>query len=385
MTEQEVRQALEDRFKGVETNVTDATTKIGLVEQSITEAKDTLKSIGEKVEDLLSKNKTNVLESVDEQLTKFLTENKDKLKSIKDAGAGVLTFTPKSITTASGTQPNGTPVNVGYSMPDVKIETRDFLLKLVSRTRTNKAAFPYTELIPTGDAGVVAEGGLKPEIGFTWTTRWSEPKKVAAYEILSDEVITDIPQMTSLANEVLKRKHDLKRNETILGYVISQATAFAGLDLSGTIENPYFLDVINAVALDIYLTKNYTGDTNEFPNVALVNPVDFFTKFTTSKNGNGEYLYPTAVFSNYVNVGGMYIMPSDAISLGNVLVADMKGVNFVDYVDYFVKIGWINEQLIHNMFTMVGESRFHLFIKNQDKKRFKYDAYQDVFDAIKTA
>jgi hypothetical protein len=181
---------------------------------------------------------------------------------------------------------------------------------------------------------------------------------------------------------VLLKKHNIKKVRDIIAFVIANSPAFVAGDLATSITLPQFMDVINAASVSIFTKKNYADDVSELPNAALVNPIDFFKNFVSAKNNDGNYMYPSAVFYNYAQVGGLVIVPSDIVATGKVLVADLKSVNVVDYKPYYIKIGWINDQLIHNMFTMVGESRYHLFIKEQNKKRFIYDDYSDILTAI---
>jgi len=387
MTELEMKKALDDKFVDVETSVKDIKTKVEAtetklsgVETELAKSNGLLKTIGEDIESIKSHGTQKNVNFSDE-IEKFFVENLTKISTIRKSGAGVIEFVPKAVTTGSGSNV-GTPNNVGYSKPDVIIEQYEQVYNLFKRTKTKLAAFPYTELVPSGNAGVVAEGGLKPEVGFTWVTRWSEPKKVAAHEILSEEVEQDIPYLMSLAEEVLLKKHNIKKVKDILDFVVVQASAFVPGALSATITTPQFMDVINAASVSIYTKKNYADDVSELPNAALVNPVDFFTNFVSAKNNNGNYMYPSAVFYNYAQVGGLVIVPSDIVASGKVLVADLKSVEVVDYKPYYIKLGWINDQLIHNMFTMVGESRYHLFIREQHKKRLIYDDYADILTAI---
>lgn len=387
MDEDQIKKALDDKFESVEEEVTDIKDKVAntdekltSVETEIAKTNDTLKVIGEDIEELKSRGEDKILTFGDEA-EKFFKDNLNEIKTIKESGAGIIEFTPKAVTNASGSNV-GTPTNVGYSKPDVLIEQYASIYGLFTVTNTNKASFPYTELVPSGDADVVAEGGLKPEVGFTWVTRWSAPTKIAAHEILSDEVIDDVPQLRSLAEEVLLRKHNIKKIKNSIDYVIANSGAFVAGGLATLIDSPKFMDVINSVAVSIYMAKNYADDISVLPNAALVNPIDFYVNFVTAKDSNGNYMYPTATFYNFVKVGGLIIAPSDIVATGKVLVADMKAANLVNYKPYYIKIGWINDQLIHNMFTMVGESRYHLFIKEQHKKRFVYDDYTTIETAI---
>jgi hypothetical protein len=52
---------------------------------------------------------------------------------------------------------------------------------------------------------------------------------------------------------------------------------------------------------------------------------------------------------------------------------------------YTVKIGWINDDFIKNQFCIVGESRFHAFVKKLDEQAFIYDTIATIKTAITKA
>jgi hypothetical protein len=114
----------------------------------------------------------------------------------------------------------------------------------------------------------------------------------------------------------------------------------------------------------------------------MLNKVDFFLNFVAAKDDNNRPLYPMASLFNRVVIGGVLIVPFDDIATGKVFVADLTKYNVSRYVGYTVRIGWINDQLITNKFTMVGESRFHAFVKNLDEQAFIYDTIATIVTAI---
>ena len=104
----------------------------------------------------------------------------------------------------------------------------------------------------------------------------------------------------------------------------------------------------------------------------MMNPADFTLNFVMAKDGQNHPLYPEATMFNRVHFGGVTIVPWSEIPAGKIFVADMKKYNIGNYIPYMVKIGWVNDQLIKNMFTIVGESRFFAYTKNYTTKAFIY-------------
>jgi hypothetical protein len=331
------------------------------------------------------------------QVNKFIADNHEKIKQLKAAGAGHIELELKVVgpmETTSATNPDGIPEIVGVQMaPPARVNLRTTIVNgLVSQFSTGLAAYPYTESLPKdGDYAFVLEKGTKPQIDFKIETRYAQPVKVAAHIILTDESIQDIPGLQSIANSYLKDKHDLKRQNGILfGDGISPnpkgATKYGRLFSAGamanSVSNPNFMDVVNAAITDIFTTHNFTDEMPYMSSLVLVNPIDFFVELVAAKDGFGHPLYPMASLFNRVTIGGATIVPFEDIPAGKIFVADMSKYNTTNYIGYTVKIGWINDQLITNQFTMVGESRFHAFVKKLDEQAFIYDDISTIRAAI---
>jgi len=332
------------------------------------------------------------------QIKAFIADNADKIKQMKAAGNGIIELTTKavdSIATTNATNPDGIPEIVGVQVaPPTNVNLRGVVINgLYNSIETSLAAYPYTESIPKdGDYAFVLEKGTKPQIDFSIETRYAEPKKVAAHEVLTDEAVTDIPNLQNIATNYLRAKHDLKRQDGImfgdgiganpLGVTVI-ARAFVAGGMANLVATPNIMDVVNAAITDIYTTHNYVDEMPYLANIAMINPVDFFVQFVSAKDANGLPLFPSASLFNRVVIGGVLIMPFYKIPAGKVFVADMSKLNVSNYVPYTVRIGWINDQLITNQFTMVGESRFHSFVKKLDEAAFIYDDIATILAAIK--
>lgn len=338
-----------------------------------------------------------MIQGAESQIKTFLADNFEKIKEIKSAGHGLVELeikAPAIITTGNASNPDGIPELIGVqTAPPTNVNLRGVIVDgLVNFFNTALAVFSYTETYPKdGDFAFVAESGIKPQIDFEIKTRYASPVKVAAYEALTEESVTDIPSLQSIAQNFLRAKHDLKRQRGILfGDGISPnpqgATTYGRLFVAGAMANavvtPNFMDVVNAAITDIFTTHNYQDEMPYMANVVMVNPIDFFINLVSAKDANGLPLYPSASLFNRVVIGGVAIIPFEDIPAGKIFVADMGKYNVTNYVGYTIRIGWINDQFIHNEFTMVGESRFHAFVKELDKQAFIYDDIATIKAAI---
>lgn len=352
---------------------------------------------GKAIKQLLEDMKgPKISESETKQIHNFIAENADKIKQIKAQGSGVVEFsTSKSLTTGSATNPGGIPAINGVHLANpTQANLRGSIVDgLVTNFTTSLPSYPYTETIPTsGDYGFVAEAGVKPEVDFTIETRYAEPKKIAAHIVLTDESVEDIPGLQSIATGYLRQKHDLKRQSAILGGTgtgneptgaIVYASPYSGV-LGTVVDNPNFMDVVNALITDIYTDHNYQDEMPYMANLVLVHPHDFYSELVAAKDADGRPLYPMASLFNQVTIGNATIIPYEhaALTTGNVFVADMSKYMVGNYVPYTVRIGFINDQLITNQFTMVGESRLFAFVRTLDQKAFRTGRISTIKAAI---
>lgn len=330
------------------------------------------------------------------QVDKFIADNASEIEKLYKSKSGVIEFDVKavgSITTASGLNLDPPSITGVQQAPLQNVNLRAMqILGLTTTLSTSLTAYPYTEAEPKeGGYDFVAEGGLKSQIDFKWGTRYATPKKVAAYQRLTEESIKDVVGLQSVANDYLTKQHALKKGKAILfgdGIGVNPkgaseyARAFVAGSMAAAVVNPTFMDVVNAVITDIATTHNFVDEVPYMANIVVIHPKDFFIHLVAAKDNEGRPLYPTASLFNMVNIGGVTIIPEESVSVGHILVADMSKYNTTNYVPFSIRIGWVNDDFIRNQFVMVGESRFHAFVKKFDEQAFVYDEISTIKQAI---
>lgn len=393
MNEDELLKQLETKFEKLQTQLQEAQDN-GATKEEVVKLHEAIKKQGTALQDFIDAQNKAVVKNYLEQFSDFLVKNKEEIEKIGKQKSGTIEFIPKAVgpvlTTSGGDGATVPPPNMNTQLGGFNLRNDDDLISLATVTSTNAASYPYTELVPKdGNYAFVKEGTAKPQVDFTWANRYETPKKVAAYEILSEESATDIPRLESTAREYLTKKHGLfKANAVYFGVggadeakgATKYGRTFVDTGMALKIVDTNFMDVINACITDIYRTKNYVDEMPYKANIAMVNPIDFFLNLVSAKDKNGLPLYPQAGLFNQVNIGGVTIRPWEKIPLGKIFVADMSKYNVINYIPFSIRIGWINDQFITNMFTMLGESRFYAFVKKLDEQAFIYDT----IDTIKT-
>ena len=270
--------------------------------------------------------------------------------------------------------------------------TMPFIEDYAATGSTNKPTYSYTDYIPgEGDVEFIAEGGEKSQIDLDIQVRTASPCKAAGYEILTEEAITDIPRLESNARGLLFRRYLLRRQNGILFGdgnaqnplgVTHIATAFDPNSWKGEkIISPNLHDAIVAAANQIYTAQSYVDDVEFYPNVAFVNPADM-ASLRLAKDKNGQYLFPSFSLLNEKVIDGIRVVPKNKIPAGKLLIGDFQKLNIIDYIAYSVRIGFINDQFIKNLFTMLGEGRFYVFVKYLDQRAFLYDDFDNIIAGI---
>lgn len=349
---------------------------------------------------VLSKMRSN-LDAPAPKTLKALIEKEiqEKAELIKNADKGTAveiefgaTKAVTTVTTGSSTSPTTPPDLTGVTLvPPTNAAIReDSLMDLVTQVNTSMAVYPYTETLPKeGDFTFQsAEGVLKDQLDFKTETRYATPVTLAAWEEITTQALDDIPGLQSIATDLLFKKHNRKKMKGILSGsgasgepkgAVNYASAFTcPASLQNTVPQPNIMDLINGVATVIFTTHDYQDQLGYRANVALMHPYDFYLEFVASKDGFGRPLFPQAAIFNQVTIGGMTIRPWEDITAGSIFIGDLSKYNVSNYVGYKVIIGRINDNLVRNKLVVLGESRFHAFVKKLDEKAFVYDTIANI-------
>lgn len=370
--------------------------KLGIEDTTLKAVDDALKAHGLKLEQMQVSNtqksglksmiktafsQTGLAESI---LKAF--ENHSQIDITKAVG----TITTGQVTTDTGGNAIMDMLNADEIM-DLRLST-PFIEEFANTGNTSKPVYSYVDYVPgEGDVNFIAEGNEKPQLDLDITVKTEAPVKAAGYEILTEESIQDIPRLESNARGLLFKKYLLKRQNGILfgdGIganplgITNIAAAFNPASWTGKkVKNPNLYDTIVAAANQIFTTVSYTDDVEYYPNVCFVNAGDF-SAWKLEKDLQGGYLFPSVQMFNDQKLDGIRIVPKTKIPAGKILIGDFTKLNIIDYVAYSVRIGWINDQFIKNLFTMLGEGRFFVYVKNLDQRAFLYDDIDNIIAGI---
>jgi hypothetical protein len=204
-----------------------------------------------------------------------------------------------------------------------------YIRQIIGMGATDQEVYPY--LCETPKEGVFGvqnpEGSAKPQVEYKAELKTAVESTIAAWQKIGRQTLTNVRglssfiQMVMVADLLIKEDDELLNgtgsNGRVQGFLQSASapTAF-GL----TIPSPQIYDVIAGSAAKL-AGLNYTA------NFALVNPVDYW-RMVTLKDQENAYLQNIIynASSSSLNVFGIPVFPTTAITAGNFVVGDSRYV-----------------------------------------------------------
>lgn len=299
---------------------------------------------------------------------------------------------PAPVTTGNTT--GAVPTNYGASQVTSISELpthQPFIEDFLTVGNTDKPSIIYIDEIPgEGDAQIVAEGSLKPLIDVKHKVSHSQAEKVAGRMKVSDEALSDYKWLLGAITGRLKRNHDIARQNAILnGATGTSIEGIVGLApafnpailgaLANTMTNPNHYDVLATVISAI----ETQSEGNFVPNLVLMNTMDALAMKLT-KDNQGRYLLPPFITKDGKQIEGVQVMTKPFINQGEFVVGDFKLVNLYNVWTFKVLIGMENDDFGKNMRTLIGESRFHLYLTQNDRRAFVKGTFANVITALKS-
>jgi hypothetical protein len=380
--EDRINQAAEDRVRGrmtkaeVDQLISDV---LAPINQQLATVDNATKEIGKKVDAQLEKAAPN-----SKTFEQWLIEQKDKIIDLRDKG-GFFTVTGAelkaagissigntigtTVTGASGNPyapgPSGTPLTIF----DLR-NNPNFITSRVDLGRTDSSKLLWAnEATEEGSPAFVAEGAAKPLISSTYTMEMSQAKKIAAYEVITEEFEQDLPGFATAVRRKIQERVIRFWDDQIQIGVYSAARPYEITQLHGQIYDANLYDGLRAMMAQIgYYNYNVNG--------IAVNAIEE-GMIEMGKGTDGHYLNPP--FAARINA---LMVNANKMAPGFALVGDFSQYKVDIYKDFVLKIGWINDDFIKNQFCVLGEMRYHDYISSARKKALVYHNIQYVAGII---
>ncbi len=257
--------------------------------------------------------------------------------------------------------------NTGIISPIRKREQTYLAVVSVGSIGTNRAMW-IEETDEEGTPVMLAEGAAKTQLDVQYVEQTLAVKKIAVYGKVTTELMDDIPQLIAyIQNNLMKRMDIVLENQLFSGNGVGDnlkgletyATAFAAGSLANSIPFANELDVIEAVALQV---KNAYG----LPNAIFIHP-STMAAIKLIKDSAGRPVWKDYVtIDGSMNVSGMRVIETTAITAGNFVGGDLSVVNVLKRDELGITIGLDGNDFTQNKKTMLLEKRLVQFVSAND-------------------
>lgn len=273
-----------------------------------------------------AKNFETELKSILETNVKFKEyKNRNSRSAQIEMGDVDLFQKASTITTAGALTQTTTPIILPTQTPGIvyQPDRRVHVRELLPVGTTNAQAVAYVEESAlTNGVASVAEGASKPQSDFTLISKLAPVIKIATFLRVSEEMLDDLPGLTSYITVRFSSKLKLEEDRQMLtgsgaannltGLITAASSYNDVLGNSGV--NPF--DVLIAAITQIAVNE-YAAD------YILLHPRDYM-RLAIAKGSDGHYVFPGAIQGGPVSVFGVPIVSSTMVAYDTFLVGDFK-------------------------------------------------------------
>jgi HK97 family phage major capsid protein len=282
---------------------------------------------------------------------------------------GLMSFAQKALVW-SGTAVGGSLVQNDV-LPGVKVPIllRQLnLLDLIPTTRTTSDSIEYvTESAFTNAAAPVPEAsattgttGTKPESTLTYTAVLAPVRTIAHWVPVTNRMLADAPALQGLIEARLLQGLDLVLESQIISGDGTGENLLGILNASGINTQAKGTDSGVDAIFKGMLQVQVTGLSN--PTAVVLNPIDFGNVRLARENSAtgtlGGYLMGPPSQSGPLTLWGRPVTTSLGLVAGTALTGDFAmGCMLFDREEAQIRVGWIDQQFVRNMRTLLAELR----------------------------
>lgn len=213
----------------------------------------------------------------------------------------------------------------------------------------------------TNSAAATAEAASKPESDLKFDLVTTSAKVIAHWMKASKQVLSDISQLRSIIDQrLIYGLAYVEENELLKGDgtgqhltgIIPQATAYAA---PATIADINIMDVLRLAMLQAALA--------EYPATGhVMHPTDWAT-IETLKDSQGRYIIGNPQGTTGPTLWGLPVVATQAMTVRKFLTGAFKlGAQVFDRWDARVETGYVNDDFIKNLVTILAEERLALAV-----------------------
>ena len=330
------------------------TDKLGAFEEGETAA-SIIRSLATKVDAVEAKTKRSFSSEEKFKLKDLLREKKDEImRSVKSGAEWGIEFRAKRAASAAMTTATvltgASAYNTTNVFDDMEVAViqypKYFILDAISSRQVAKvpAYLRWKEQATAGDGvvGAVAEGGTKTLLDKKFVWKDATRVKYAGHIEFSEETEIDFDQLMIQIIDLFEQDVIRAWQNGVLTAITAWAPAYTSTALDDKIVKPTVYSVIGA-------SKLCVQDANYEPDVVLINPGDAAEAIYLQDASGAQQFIPESL-----QFGGLTPFISNSVPVGTLYVGT-KSVVKEQHGNYIVRRGTINDQLITNEATIVGE------------------------------
>lgn len=213
----------------------------------------------------------------------------------------------------------------------------------------------------TNNAAPVAEGAVKPSSDLKFDLVSTSAKVIAHWMKASRQALSDVSQLRSLIDQRLLYGLAYAEEQQILNGdntgqnlhgIIPQATAYSA---AFTPSAETAIDTLRLAMLQAALA--------EYPATGhVMNPIDW-ARIELTKNAGGDYIIGVPQGTVGPTLWGLPVVPTQAIAIDKFLTGAFKlGAQLFDRWDARVEAGYVDDDFIRNLVTLLAEERLALAV-----------------------
>lgn len=315
------------------------------------------------------KNYDKLVEAVKSQKSGF------SIKAVSEHDPDKIQTTANSITTTSGAILTD---SVEYNNEIfMKRRGRQYIHDIANVTRVDEVPETFVfqeEGDETGAIAVVAENGLKPQVHLDLVRNQVNAKKAAGYIVVTEELMKWRTRVWAAIQRLFSDKVWRDYEKLLTTDMMTHATGYVSTPLDDTVENPTDFDAIIAAILQLE-TLNFR------PDVLVVNPADKW-KLAMTETKNGMFILPYIQNGGEFGLLGLRVIISTEIEAGTFILGE-SGTWFIEEEAPQLRTGLVNDDLIHNRMTIIGEIFFLSYVPSNNAGSFIKAKFTDVKEALK--
>lgn len=262
----------------------------------------------------------------------------------------------------------------------MKRRNRQFIRDIVNVTQVEDVPEVYTfweEGDEEGAIAIVEENTVKPQVGLGLVKNKVEAQKAAGYIVVTEEVIKWRKRAWANIQRLFRDKVSRDYNNILHTQLIGNATGYLGTTLDGTIPNPTDLTAVIAATLQLE-TLNFLPDT------FIVNPADKW-RLALTETTNGQLILPY-IQSNggQFSLLGLNVITSNEVTSGEFYLGE-SDTWYIEEEPASLRTGLVNDDLIKNRMTIVGEVFFLSYIPSVHAGSWVHGNFNDIKEALQSA